>query len=64
MKVVFTILKHYIIGIIIALFLIGIIHLYSIIAESYFRYAEWNNILVTALMSGLPFGVAIWAFKK
>ena len=62
MKIGTLLLKYYIIGVIIALLLIGIIHLYSLIAETYFSYAEWNNILLTAMISGLPFGVALWAF--
>ena len=62
MKIGTLLLKYYLIGVIIALLLIVIIHLYSLIAETYFSYAEWDNILLTATISGLPFGVALWAF--
>ena len=62
MKTFKKILVYYGLGIAVALLIIGLIHLYSLIAETYFSYAEWNNILFTALMSGFPFGVTIWAY--
>jgi hypothetical protein len=55
-------LFYYGFGISISLFIIGLIHLYSLIAENYFCYAKWDNILFTSLICGFPFGVAIWAF--
>ena len=64
MKTSKKILIYYGLGIAVALLIIGLIHLYSLIAETYFCYAQWNNILVTALISGFPFGVAIWAFNN
>lgn len=64
MKTITILLKYYIIGVIIAMLLIGFIHLYSYIAEPYFSYAEWHNILLTALISGVPFGITLWAFKN
>ena len=64
MKIATILLKHYLIGVIIALVLIGFIHLYSYIAEPYFSYAGWDNILLTTLISGIPFGIAIWAVKN
>ncbi len=62
MKIAMLLFKYYLIGVVIALLLIVIIHLYSLIVETYFSYAEWDNILLTSLISGLPFGVALWAF--
>ena len=62
MKTSKKILIYYGLGIAVALLIIGLIHLYSLIAETYFSYAEWENITVTALISGFPFGLAIWAF--
>lgn len=56
------IIISYGLGLAISLLIIGIIHLYSLIDETYFCYAQWDNILVTALISGFPFGVALWAF--
>jgi hypothetical protein len=62
MKTLKSIIVYYGLGTIVSLLIIGLIHLYSIIAEDYFCYAQWDNILVTALISGFPFGVAVWAF--
>jgi hypothetical protein len=61
MKKTIKILKYYSIGFIGSLLLIGFIHLYNYIVEPYFMYAEWKNILITALISGAPFGVVAWA---
>ena len=61
MKKIKNLLKYYGIGFIASLLLIGFIHLYSYIVEPYFIYAEWYNILLTALISGAPFGLAAWA---
>lgn len=62
MKAIKKILFYYGFGTAASLLIIGLVHLYSLIFETYFCYAEWNNILVTALISGMPFGLAIWAF--
>ena len=64
MKIGLRIAKYYLLGIITSVLLIVFIHLYSYIAEPHFSYAEWDNILLTALISGIPFGIAIWPFKK
>ena len=64
MKIGLRIAKYYLLGIITSLLLIVFIHLYSYIVEPYFSYAELDNILLTALISGLPFGIAIWTFKN
>ena len=64
MKLIIKTLIYYAFGIAVSLLIIGLIHFYSLIAETYFCYAQWDNILVTALISGFPFGVAIWAYKK
>ncbi len=63
MKTLKRIIVYFGLGTIVSLLIIGLINLYSIITEDYFCYAQWDNILVTALISGFPFGVAIWAFK-
>ena len=62
MKIAIRILKHYTIGIIVALLIIGIIHVYSYFFEAYFTSAQWDNIIETALISGFPFGIATWVF--
>ena len=64
MKTLRTIIFYYSFGTVLSLLIIGLIHLYSLITEDYFCYAQWNNILVTALISGFPFGVAVWAFNN
>jgi hypothetical protein len=62
MKILKRIIVYYGLGAAISLLIIGLIHLYSLISETYFCYAQCDNILVTSLISGFPFGVAIWAF--
>jgi hypothetical protein len=64
MKLIIKTLIYYAFGIAVSLLIIGLIHFYSLIAETYFCYAQWDNILVTALISGFPFGVALWAFNN
>jgi aminopeptidase N len=54
--------RFYILGMVVSLVFVGLIHIYSLMFETYFCYAEWNNILVTASISGVPFGIALWAF--
>lgn len=65
MKIVnlIAIIKYYILGCIIALTIIGFIHLYSYLFEPYFTSAVFKNIVVTTFISGIPFGIAIWAFS-
>ena len=62
MKTLKKILVYYGLGIAVSLLIIGLVHLYSLFAETYFSYAEWDNITLTAILSGFPFGLAIWAF--
>lgn len=64
MKTLKKLLFYYGLGIALSLSCIGFIHLYSYTDEPYFTYAQWDNILVTALISGIPFGIAIGAFKN
>jgi hypothetical protein len=56
------ILLFYILGTVLSFGIIAIIHLNSFLFEPYFGYAHWSNIVKTAIISGAPFGVAIWAF--
>jgi hypothetical protein len=64
MKTLKKIIFSYGLGLAISLLIIGLIHLYSLITEDYFCYAQWDNILVTALISGFPFGVAVWVINN
>jgi hypothetical protein len=52
----------YSLGTVLSFVIIAIIHLNSFLFEPYFGYAHWNNIIKTAVISGAPFGVAVWAF--
>ena len=63
MKTLKKLIFYYALGIALSLVWIAFIHLYSYIAEPYFSYAEWNNILLTAIISGIPFGVGIGAIN-
>lgn len=64
MKTFKKLLFYYGLGIALTLLSIGFIHLYSYLAEPYFSYAEWDNILLVALISGVPFGITIWAISE
>ena len=55
------ILLFYILGTTFSFVIIAIIHLNSFLFEPYFGYAHWSNIVKTAIISGAPFGLAIWA---
>jgi hypothetical protein len=59
-----NILKFYFFGIIISLFIIGLLYLYSYFFEPHFRYAQWSNMIQTITISGIPFGLGIWGFTK
>ena len=62
MQCIKKLVRFYILGMVVSLVFVGLIHIYSLMFETYFCYAEWNNILVTASISGVPFGIALWAF--
>ena len=64
MNAIKKILFYYGLGIAVSFIIIGLIHFYSLIDENYFSYAAWSNIIITAFISGVPFGIAIWAFKN
>jgi hypothetical protein len=64
MKTLIKIIFYYGLGTTLSLYIIVLIHFYSLLFETYFSYAAWNNIMITALSSGVPFGIAIWAFKN
>jgi hypothetical protein len=64
MNTIKNILKYYFYGNATSLFVISIIHLYSVIFEPYFIYAEWGTIFQTIMISGISFGIAFWAFDK
>ncbi len=57
-----SLLKQYSLGCVLTIIIIGLIHLYSIVFESHFRYATPTNIIVITLICGFPFGISIWAW--
>ena len=64
MKTIKTAFICYGLGIVAALVIIGLIHLFGFIFEDNYSYAEWDNIILNALISGIPFGLSIWSFKS
>ena len=60
MKTIKKLLLYYGLGIALSLLCLGFIHLYRYISILYFCYAECDNLLVTALISGLLFGALLW----
>lgn len=60
MKTIKKLLFYYGLGIALSLLCLGFIHLYRYISIIYFCYAECDNLLATALISGLPFGALLW----
>lgn len=61
MKKVRNIVMYYSLGMVFSLWIIAIIHLNSFLFERHFLYANWSNIVKTSIISGAPFGLAIWA---
>jgi hypothetical protein len=59
-----AILKFFYYGLITSFVIIGFIHLYSYLFERYFTSAVFENVLITACVSGIPFGISIWAFSN
>ena len=63
-EIVAPFLCYYGLGIIIALVIIGVVHLYSFLFEPYYRSARWSNIKDAALTSAIPFGIGFYLFKN
>ena len=61
---IISITENYTYGCICALMIIGFTHLYSYLFERYFTYAVFENLIITECLSGIPFGIAVWAFSK
>ncbi len=49
-------------GMVFSFWIIAIIHLNNFMFERHYLYANWSNIMKTSIISGAPFGLAIWAF--
>ena len=61
MKKVRKIVMYYSLGMVFSFWIIALIHLNSFLFERHYLYANWINIVKTSIISGAPFGLAIWA---
>ena len=61
MKKARKIVMYYSLGMVFSFWIIALIHLNSFLFERHYLYANWRNILKTSIISGAPFGMAIWA---
>ena len=57
-------LKYFVIGELLAVFMIAISHLYSYLFDTYFAYATWDVILFSAVVSGIPFGFGLYVLHE
>ncbi len=57
-------LRYFVIGELLAGFIIAIIHLYSYLFDTYFAYATWDVILFTIVVSGIPFGFGLYVLHE
>ena len=57
-------LKYFVIGELLAGFIIAIIHLYSYLFDAYFAYATWDVILFTTVVSAVPFGFGLYVLHE
>ena len=60
MKNLKTILKFYLFGVVASLVMIGFIHIYGLLFDTFYAYPELEIIIKTPLISGLPFGALLW----
>jgi hypothetical protein len=56
------ILLFYILGTALTFWIMALIRLNTILFYDYFGYSHWRDIIKTAIIGGVPIGVAIWAF--
>ena len=61
MKKARKIVMYYSLGMAFSFWIIALIHLNSFLFERHYLYANWSNIVKTSIISGAPFGLAIWA---
>ncbi len=60
MKNLKSILKFYLFGVVASLIMIGFIHIYGLLFDTFYAYPELEIIIKTPLISGLPFGALLW----
>jgi len=61
MKKARKLVMYYSLGMVFSFWIIALIHLNSFLFERHYLYANWSNIVKTSIISGAPFGMAIWA---
>ena len=61
MKKARKIVMYYSLGMAFSFWIIALIHLNNFLFERHYLYANWSNIVKTSIISGAPFGMAIWA---
>ena len=52
----------YILGTVLTFWILALIRLNTILFYDYFGYSHWRDIIKTAIIGGVPIGVAIWFF--
>lgn len=60
MKNLKIIVKFYFFGVVASLIMIGFIHIYGMLFDTFYAYPELEIIIKTPLISGLPFGALLW----
>jgi len=60
MKNLKTIIKFYLFGVVASLIMIGFIHIYGLLFDTFYANPELEIIIKTTLISGLPFGALLW----
>ncbi len=60
MKNLKTIVKFYLFGVVASLIMIGFIHIYGMLFDTFYAYPELEIIIKTPIISGLPFGALLW----
>lgn len=60
MKHLKTILEYYLLGVVGALIVMGFIHIYGLLFDTFYAYPELPTVIKTGLLSGLPLGLIIF----
>ncbi|GAA4074954.1 hypothetical protein GCM10022389_20740 [Flavobacterium cheonanense] len=55
-----SILKFYLYGVVMSLIIVGFIHIYGLLFDTFYAYPELPTIIKTGLLSGLPLGLFIF----
>ncbi|RAR73799.1 hypothetical protein [Flavobacterium aciduliphilum] len=55
-----TILEYYLLGVVGALIVMGFIHIYGLLFDTFYAYPALELLIKTPLTAGLPFGTLLW----